>query len=372
MSVISNKNQSNVLNLDTKSHVPALDGLRGVAVMMVLFWHFIVCAITAPAGTVAGYFQKLFHHAYSGVDLFFVLSGFLITGILLNDVGRPAWMKRFWIRRTFRIIPLYILFLSVVLLLHQMGQGKSGGFFEVPATKWPYFLMLQNFQMAHENSLGPWGITWSLAIEEQFYIVFPLFVWLGTLRRWLPIVCILGIGLSLIFRLNGEYLYSFVLPHYRLDGLAAGAMCAWIVRSPVCGSFFAKPWVLNSLFGIGILLLLLITVRTLERHPIDHTVFAFSYAAILLDVVFRKSGVLSNFLAAEVFVFLGYISYPLYLFHEICFWLTSLFLGEPGDNIGIVVVAVIAAVFSIFVALGLTKLISDPLLLAGRKLASKY
>ena len=153
--------------------IPALDGLRGVAIALVLFWHFILCSIPCTGGTAFGYFNKLFRHSYSGVDLFFVLSGFLITQILLRDVGSKDWLKRFWIRRAFRILPLYFLFLLAAMIFSLMGNPAQGGYFTTPNPIWPYLLMLQNIEMARQRSLGTWGVTWSLAVEEQFYLFYP-------------------------------------------------------------------------------------------------------------------------------------------------------------------------------------------------------
>jgi peptidoglycan/LPS O-acetylase OafA/YrhL len=358
-------------SLGGPAHVPALDGLRGIAALMVLFYHFIICAMQAPGGSLAGYFYKVFRHTYSGVDLFFVLSGFLITGILLNDIGKPKWLTRFWIRRTFRIIPIYVAFLCLVCLFSGLFKGMTGGFFEAPEPRWPYFLMLQNIQMAIQNSFGSWGITWSLAIEEQFYLVFPLMLYFGIVRRFLPLVCLLGIALSLILRLNGEYLYSFVLTPYRLDGLAAGAMCAWLVKRSHYANYLTRPWVSNCIVCIGVVLLLGITARLEHRHPVDHAVFAFSYAVILLHVVLSRDGLLSKILASSWLKFVGSISYPLYLFHEICFWLTSLVFGKATCNSEVLFVALISGFFSIFVAIVITRYLGDPFLVVGRRLAER-
>jgi len=352
-----------------RSHLPALDGLRGVAILMVLFWHFIVSAFPAPGGTPAGYFFKLFHHAYSGVDLFFVLSGFLITGILLDSVGKPGWLKRFWIRRTFRILPLYLLFLLLVMVLHAL----RGDFFGVPSSKWPYFLMLQNFQMAKVNSLGPWGITWSLAIEEQFYLIFPLIVYFTIARRWLPFLCLLAIGLSLALRLHGEYLYSFVLTPYRLDGLAAGALCAWLCRRPaIWQEILTRPWITFVLASTGMVLLVCITVRTQQRHPIDHTVFAYAYAAILLHVITRERGFIAILLSHPILRFMGMISYPLYLFHEPCSWVINLALVKQPKSIAECLLAsALAAPLSILVAALLNRFVGDPFVRLGRMIANR-
>lgn len=362
----------NVEQAATNTRIPALDGLRGIAVLLVLFWHLIVAAIPAPGGTPAGYFFKLFHHAYSGVDLFFVLSGFLITGILLDDVGKRGWLKHFWLRRTCRILPLYLLFLLLVSILYASRGAATGGFFDVPASRWPYFLMLQNLQMADANSLGPWGITWSLAIEEQFYLIFPLLIFLPLARRWLPVLCVIAVGMSLILRLHGEYLYSFVLTHYRLDGLAAGALCAWLCRKPsLWRGIEARQWISLSLLSIGIALLVCITVRTQQRHPIDHTVFAFAYAAILLHVVVRERSILAAMLSHPILRFIGLISYPLYLFHEPCTWAVLLVVGKPemavSDHL---IVAMLAAPLSILIAAILHRYIGDPFVHIGRRLAT--
>lgn len=352
----------------TSNRILALDGLRGIAVSMVLFWHFVLCTIPIEGGTGMGYLYKSFKHFYSGVDLFFVLSGFLITGILLNDIGKPRWLKDFWIRRSFRILPIYALFLVVVLSLNYLPGERTGGFFSAPSPKWPYFVMLQNFAMASSNSLGSWGITWSLAIEEQFYLVFPLLLTSACARAWLPMLCLLGIAGSLLLRINGEYLYSFVLSHYRLDGLAAGAACAWVVRKPEMHKWFQNHWG-GLLLAVGLVAMVGITLRARERHPIDHTVFAVFYASIIMFAILNKNSWLTWLLSSSALRFLGAISYPLYLFHEIVAWAIHLMMGRPVSNgAHFWLTAFLAAFVSVLLAWAINRYLGQPMLNFGRRL----
>ena len=123
--------------------------------------------------------------------------------------------------------------------------------------------------------------------------------------------------------------------------------------------------------SIGIALLVCITARTQQRHPIDHTVFAFAYAAILLHVVERERGILVTVLSVPSLRFMGLISYPLYLFHEPCTWAVRLVVGKlqmaVGDHL---IVAMLAAPLSILLAAILHRFIGDPFVRIGRRLAN--
>lgn len=346
------------------SRIPALDGLRGLAILLVLLWHLVLCQMQAQAETLAGYFYKLFHHSYSGVDLFFVLSGFLITGILLKEIGTSRWLKIFWIRRSFRILPLYALFLVVCFLIF-FASGRSAG--SIPNPVWPYFVMLQNFWMGWQNQLGPWGITWSLAIEEQFYLVFPLILSFALARKFLPFLCLAMLILSLILRLQGEYLYSFVLTPYRLDGFAVGAFLAWLVRKgDTIGSLQRLAWITPSLVAASLIAFAAITLRSASREPYDHTIFALGYGALLLHLVVHRKGFLVIIFSSRGLCWLGIISYPLYLFHELCLWGCHQVLGITSTFGEIVAIAGVALTVSLVVAHLLNAYFANPLLDFGR------
>jgi peptidoglycan/LPS O-acetylase OafA/YrhL len=168
--------------------IPALDGLRGIAIILVMLHHFTYYRPeTGIDAVIAG--VPLF--GWVGVDLFFVLSGFLITGILLDSRGSTRYFTNFYARRTLRIFPLYylVLFLALVALpqfpsVHTVLAGDI----EMPP-RWPYWAYLTNFSVAERGFVHGWvDVAWSLAIEEQFYLVWPLVIWLCP-QRLLPWLC---------------------------------------------------------------------------------------------------------------------------------------------------------------------------------------
>ena len=176
-----------------RGHLPVLDGIRGMAIVLVLFHHCTDMAVVTGVDKAATLFL---HWGGFGVDLFFVLSGFLITGILADTRGHRSFFKSFYARRVLRIFPLYYaicLFSFVVLpnlgplLAGAVGEGtaqtiqtKLDRFGTVGADQWYYWTYLSNFVAAKVNAWrhGILDVSWSLAIEEQFYLVWPLLVFL--------------------------------------------------------------------------------------------------------------------------------------------------------------------------------------------------
>src|SRR5438067_5216950 len=144
--------------------VPELDGLRGIAILGVLMFHLTPANI--PLFT--AYFVQ---SGWMGVDLFFILSGYLITGILVDTAGRPGYYRNFLLRRTLRIVPLYCVILAIACVMFTWKQFLATG-------GWWYLTFLGNTQVFLQNR-WPSGILtplWSLQVEEQFYLTFPLLV----------------------------------------------------------------------------------------------------------------------------------------------------------------------------------------------------
>jgi peptidoglycan/LPS O-acetylase OafA/YrhL len=214
--------------------MPALDGVRGIAILLVLFHHFTVFDPTTTVGAWIGFAALL---GWSGVDLFFVLSGFLITGILIDARGSERYFSSFYMRRSLRIFPLYFLvvFLSFVVLprfptLHTALSATTD------IEQWPYWTYLVNFAIADRGAFvhGVLDIAWSLAIEEQFYVIWAVVVWALPVRLLGP-VCAFIIVLAPVLRnlaLNAgsEPIAVYVLPHLRADTLALGGLLAWLAR----------------------------------------------------------------------------------------------------------------------------------------------
>lgn len=239
--------------------MPELDGIRGLAILGVLCSHLAglggIVNNTYP--TVA---EKLLLHLavpmWGGVDLFFVLSGFLITGILLRTKTSPHYFKSFYARRVLRIFPIYYLVLTLSLIA---GRFSSSFAAELPPwTSWKvaYFLYLQNwpvFWHGEKAMRSIWGAYWSLAVEEQFYFIWPLAVLLlapRTLMKicYIALPCALALRIYLYQSYFGDHVGLLQLTSSRIDGLLLGAICSiymslhhrpvpmrWVVASAASG-----------------------------------------------------------------------------------------------------------------------------------------
>jgi peptidoglycan/LPS O-acetylase OafA/YrhL len=217
------------------AYTPALDGLRGIAIILVLFHHF---TILRPLTAFDRALANVPIIGWSGVDLFFVLSGFLITGILIDARGSDRYFSSFYARRTLRIFPLYylVVFISLIVIprfpfWYELLVGAAA-----PREQWPYWLYLTNFAVAGRDAFlhGILDVAWSLAIEEQFYLVWAAVVWLCPARALGPL-CALLVGGVPIARSVGlaqgaTPIDVYVLSPYRIDALATGALLAWLIR----------------------------------------------------------------------------------------------------------------------------------------------
>jgi peptidoglycan/LPS O-acetylase OafA/YrhL len=214
---------------------PELDGLRGIAILMVVEIHYEVLGI--PLSWLGlSELQPLLTLGWSGVDLFFVLSGFLLGGILLDNKGSPNYFKVFYLRRVCRIFPLYFLVVGLLLLAPPPGGGLENSVAGEPLPAWSYLTFTQNFAMAAEGPGSVWLTpTWSLAVEEQFYLVLPLLIALVSRGR-LPYVLV-GLTLTgllarfaiLAFQSEAGSILGLVLPT-RADPLLLGILGAWVIR----------------------------------------------------------------------------------------------------------------------------------------------
>lgn len=243
-----------------EKHLPELDGIRGLAILGVLCSHVAgmsgVLSINSPAP-----WEKVLLHItiplWGGVDLFFVLSGFLITGILLRTNESKKYFSSFYMRRMLRIFPIYYLALtSCVVLGHFLGALNN----LLPAwtsSKVAYFIYLQNwpvFWHGGKTMTGIWGVYWSLAVEEQFYFAWPLIIFLCSGKTLLR-VCALAVPCAVALRIYLYYAYFgnefglLQLTSSRVDGLLMGSICAiymythkkplpmqWIIAAGISGS----------------------------------------------------------------------------------------------------------------------------------------
>jgi peptidoglycan/LPS O-acetylase OafA/YrhL len=306
------------------AYTPALDGIRGIAIILVLLHHF---TLFDPVTTVGAWFGFLALLGWSGVDLFFVLSGFLITGILIDARGSDRYFTSFYARRTLRIFPLYylIVFLSLIVLPHfPRWSTLLGGARGV--TQWPYWSYLVNFAIAERNDFqhGILDVAWSLAIEEQFYLLWAVIVWLLP-PRWLGPLCasiLLIVPLARTLALE-DGLHSvdvYVLPHYRADALATGALLAWLARRAWLSKAAAvAPWVCVAAAATAVALALADETPWwwgLWTQRVGYSVLALSGAALIVSAVTRApQSLIPTLLSAGWLRAFGKYSYCMYLIH---------------------------------------------------------
>jgi peptidoglycan/LPS O-acetylase OafA/YrhL len=321
------------------AHFPALDGLRGVAILLVLAHHLTVVRPATEFDTIV---LALLHTGWAGVDLFFVLSGFLITGILIDSHGSRRYFSSFYARRTLRIFPLYylIVFLSYHVLPHfPTWFARLAGLGPIPPER-DYWLYLSNFGVAERNGLrhGILDISWSLAVEEQFYIVWAVVVWLCR-PNWLGWLCALIVVGTPLLRsaaiAAGALEYEiYVLPQYRADSLAAGAGLAWLARRPTWSTMrVLGPWaILVGLAGTaGLVWWDGHNVWTGgAKQVVGYSCLALASSGLLVCAITEsKRGLWVRALSTSWLRMFGRYSYCLYLIHLPVMWSVRYEVYDP-------------------------------------------
>ena len=306
----------------SQERLPQLDGIRGIAILLVIFHNETVKYPFL-------HLDRIFANGWMGVDLFFVLSGLLITGILLETKPSAGYFRNFYARRCLRIWPLYyasLFFMFVIIPWLSPAQGKT--VFERGSPWWAFPLYLQNFLIPiPENATGLLGVTWSLAIEEQFYLVWPLIVRFSStlLLRWIAVavVCLSPV-LRLFLAAAGVDIYANTFS--RLDGLMAGALLAILIRSTdfVPSRFLGKAWL-----ALCIATPLAFLTEAADARWIVFSMSAVASASLVYLALFSSHTWLQRALRNRFLVYTGTISYGLYLLHKIPFNLgTALHLNQ--------------------------------------------
>lgn len=303
-----------------RQYYPALDGLRGLAILLVVVYHNFG-------------FINVFFFGWLGVDLFFVLSGFLITDILLKTLGRKDYLKNFYTRRVLRIFPLYylalILFLIVIPELNVQFDVKY--YQDNQVWLWTYF---QNWLYTFKNpgNANALNHLWSLAVEEQFYLLWPLAILLIRNPRYLLIfislllAAVLGLRLWIWMNQVADLAYFNLYTFTRIDGICIGCIVALLLRvnpgflrrytTPIVLFFAALNFAFffvnrNHQFGFPYLALA------------GYTTFAMIFGLLVNEAVTRETKWINLLFNIPLLKFFGRISYGFYVLH----WPVYLLLG---------------------------------------------
>jgi len=324
--------------------IPTLDGMRGIAVLLVLAFHFAwtfpgddrAKAVTA-VDWIAVHMHELLWSGWTGVDLFFVLSGYLITRGLVAPSKRETGtrLKMFWMRRVLRIFPLYYAFVIVgTIVALALGLGWVPGI--------SYWLYMQNYALAFDDEVLRWTAHfWSLAIEEQFYFVWPLVAVLVSRRRLIPTILVLvpavvmlrgilvfkgaqiGPVAALLHDTHGVAKFVYRATFTRADGLLLGAFVAVTQREVMHPVSVAWRRLRFPIFVSTALVLAGLYVWTHGLNDYDRRIMGIGY--VVLAVFFAASVSLCSdakiseraraFLSWSPLVACGKVSYGMYIFH---------------------------------------------------------
>ena len=312
-------------------HIPTLDSLRGVAILLVLLRHSV-----AGAETTSKLWSSLLvplRLTWSGVDLFFVLSGFLIGGILLDARHSPRYFRTFYIRRAFRILPMYYVFLGLYFVRRlgiHLVPGVLGDASPMPIPLLSFVTFTQNFWMASFGWFGAWGIaaTWSLAVEEQFYLTVPFLIRNVSTRRLYAVLGCIIIAAPILRAVlphlmeHGDFA-NYVLTPCRADALSMGVVAALLYRNPGFKIWLKRnTWVLYSVLLLTFVGILYLTGWAWEQYTPPMATWGLSclalfYTCMLLSVVCQLNPIAEGVLRLKPLMKLGTVAYCTYLVHPV-------------------------------------------------------
>lgn len=307
------------------TRVPALDGLRAIAILLVIPHNVGNFGVSHDWTRLTA---VLAHAGWIGVQLFFVLSGYLITRGLMQSLGRADYYRSFFRRRVLRIFPLYFLTLILFLVVLPVIVQFPSDVLATYRNQWPLWCFLNNWTQSSVGSVYWFPHYWSLAVEEQFYFVWPFVIAAAGERRMLGvalgivIVAVLARALAMVVGMPGgvEYLWTIC----RMDALALGAALAVLLRSTAaCDWMRARAlWILTA--GAAILLLTGLATRGFAVESVllrlaGFTAISLGFVSLVaVAVVGGDARVVRQFetlLSTRCWRSVAQVSFAMYLFH---------------------------------------------------------
>ena len=321
----------------TLGHRPELDGIRGIAILLVMAYH------------TPGRIEPWTKFGWAGVDLFFVLSGFLITGILLDTADNPDRARRFYVRRALRILPLSYAAILLVPIVFALDPLLRDDAHRLAAHSWWLWTYTVNWPLGFlpEGAKDPLPFLdhfWSLAIEEQFYLLWPLVVWHTSRKTAIRVAVVVICGAfvcRVVFRLmHAPWSSSYFLTPSRLDPLGVGALVALWLREPGpeddLRSRVDRRMQWAGLSAVIVLAIVGMYERTLSGHDSKITLFGYSAVAWLFGWLVTRGALWpSRVLRSPVLVAAGKYSYGLYVIHPLVLDVFTPRLGRDSDLAGV-------------------------------------
>jgi peptidoglycan/LPS O-acetylase OafA/YrhL len=308
------------MRVGSEKHIDSLDGLRGLAILLVFLYHYLPRNLHNPLSWLASV-------GWTGVDLFFVLSGFLITGILYDTRGASNFFGAFYARRALRLFPLYFVAVGIVLSAAALSHASMS---------WkavPFYIYGANLMLAFKDGVpnfSPYFSClhfWSLALEEQFYSLWPLIVFFVFRRRTLMQICGGGILGALLLRIVVTHFKASPWIPYtelpmRMDSLLAGGLLALGLRGPRAAVWRSRRILYSFMVGYCLILIaLFVQARTLFFTSSEMTSWGYSMTAgvyVCVVALALMPGTVPNRLGrVPLLRFFGRYSYGLYVWHQL-------------------------------------------------------
>lgn len=346
--------------IDFRTRFPALDGIRALAIVAVFADHY---GGGSHGGRILILLNRVRSFGWLGVDLFFVLSGFLITGILFDTLGDSKYFRRFFARRSLRIFPVYYLVFAILLVLtpyagyvwkpgHLLFLAYLGNF--LGNYNFDYYAI----QATHHPMMVA-GIShfWSLCVEEQFYLLWPLAVFFLRKRRSLMTAGVALCALALVLRIA---MYHFGGPElaerwivrtlpFRMDSLIMGGLLALLLRGGHADAVQRScKWLLLGGSAIAASILLLTPYNSFLALTFSSTFVAIACVG-LIGTTLRINGPAFRLFNLKPLRTLGKYSYGFYIFHLIFRWEWITFLVYLGTKLHSLALAGIVALSVNFV-----------------------
>ncbi|HEY9126009.1 MAG TPA: acyltransferase [Acidobacteriaceae bacterium] len=344
---------------ENRSYIPTLDGWRAIAIGLVIGAH-CQTMLLHNGSRAARLLATFFKHTGYGVDVFFALSGYLICTLLLREKQRTQSISlaRFYVRRAFRILPPMLAYVAFITILSLVGAIPAISFKEMAAV----LFFFRNYID------GSWytGHFWSLAVEEHFYAVIPLFLLIFS-RKWAVRLAAILIALCIAVRwweyAQGWSAKSLIQFHTenRIDGLLWGALLAIAFQSAKAREWFSRH--INAPILFGILIAGLVILLRFNSQPAHRTTVAVALPFFIGYTVLRPKSLLGRFLESAPLKWIGRLSYSLYIWQ-------MMFLVEGARPLGLIQSFPLALILPFVCASLSFYFVEKPMIRIGYKLAA--